>query len=344
MTADWLTRSSARPALKTLDAAARISNCHGMRIYLLILLTTVIWGGTPVAGKLAIREIPPLTVGVLRYGIASLVLMVLFGRRLPSWGTLRRRDLWVLLGVGVLGTTLNHVLFFLGISFAPASHGAILAPTTSPIWTMLLAARLMRERISRGQIAGTILCIAGVILVVRPHSLLATGTSGVLLGDLLLLLGGMAWGLYSTLSKVAMQWLSPQATLAYGMGMGCLLLAPLAAMERPWQTMGAASPSTWMSVLYLTLAGTLLAFFWWNLAIQRVGAGRTAVFTNLVPVFGVLLSWLVLGERLALVQLLGGALAVIGVWVCQDPSVTQAAWRQAKSRLIGAPVPGSEKS
>ncbi len=246
------------------------------RIYLLILLSTAFWGGTPVAGKLAIRDIPPMTVGVLRYGLASLVLILLFRRHLPAWRTLRRSDLWTLLGVGVLGTFLNHMLFFL-------------------------------------------------------------------LGDLFYILGGMAWGLYSFLSKVAMHRLSALATLAYGMAIGCVFLIPVAAMERPWVALASASPLAWASVLYLIVAGTLLAFFWWNLAIQRVGAGRTAVFTNLVPVFGVLLAWWVLGERLTPLQLFGGLLTVAGVWVCQGPGAMQAAWRQARVRLGGEQAAAPEK-
>ncbi len=95
--------------------------------------------------------------------------------------------------------------------------------------------------------------------------------------------------------------------------------------------------------MYLTVAGTLLAFFWWNVAIQRVGAGRTAVFTNLVPVFGVLLSWFVLGERLTPFQLLGGLLTVTGVWVCQGPGAMQAVWRQVAGRQGGVRVLKTEK-
>jgi drug/metabolite transporter (DMT)-like permease len=313
------------------------------QIYLLILLTTVLWGGNPVAGKLAIRDLPLITIGVLRYGLASLVLFSLFGRQFPSWGALRRQDVWVLLGVGFLGAFLNHVLFFLGLRFAPASHGAIIAPTTSPIWTMILAARLGKERITSGQVVGTALCIVGVVLVARPDSMAGTGTGRVLVGDLFYLLGGVAWGVYSFMSRVAMKRLSPLATLAYGMAIGCVFLVPMAALERPWGAFAAVPASAWFSVLYLTVAGTLLAFFWWNLAIQRVGAGRTAVFTNLVPVFGVLLSWFVLDERLTVVQLLGGLLTLAGVWVCQGPAAIQAAWRQARGHHRRVQVAGAEK-
>src|SRR3972149_5333456 len=146
------------------------------RIYLLILLTTVLWGGNPVAGKLAVRELPLITIGVLRYGLAALVLFSLFGRQFPSWGELRRQDVWVLLGVGFLGAFLNHVLFFLGLLYAPASNGAIIAPTTSPIWTMLLAARLARDR-PVADPTPPALCGSGVRLPVpTSHSLTAGGT------------------------------------------------------------------------------------------------------------------------------------------------------------------------
>ncbi len=313
------------------------------RIYSLILVTIGIWGGTPVAGKLAIREIPLMTVGLLRYGLAALVLATLFRRQLPAWGTLRRRDLWIIASLGILGAFLNHVLFFLGLAFAPASHGALLAPTTSPIWTMLLAAWLGQERVTREQILGTGLCILGVSLVVQPASLTEAGSMRVLLGDLFFLLGGLAWGIYQFLCMVAMRRMSGPASLVYGMAVGCVFLAPLAIIERPGRALAGASASAWGSVLYISLAGTVLAFFWWNLAIQRVGAGRTAVFSNLVPVVGVFLSWLVLGERLAAVQLLGGLLTIAGVWVCQGMAAMQAAWRQARVRLGGVELSEAEK-
>lgn len=306
------------------------------RIYLLIFLTMLFWGGTPVAGKLVIQDIPPLTVGVLRYGVAALCLVALFWRRLPDPRSLSRKDLWNLLWVGLLGVFLNHTLFFLALVFAPAAHGAIIPPTTSPVWTILLAARLGRERVTPGQIAGMILCAVGVVLVARPERLATGGGGTVLLGDVLFLLGGVAWGIYSYVSKVAMLRLSAVATLTFGMVIGTVFLVPVALAERPWSALRSAHVTAWGALGYLTVAGTVLAFLWWNVAIRRVGAGRTAVFTNLVPVFGVLLSWLILGERLTAGQLIGGLLAVVGVLVCQAPGAPMVATPSA----TGARHPG----
>src|SRR5574341_837949 len=97
--------------------------------YLLILLATLFWGGTPVAGKLIIRDIPALTAGALRYGLTSLLLIAAYWRSLPDPRSLRRSELWILFWVGIFGTFLNHILFFMGLVFAPAAHASIIPPT-----------------------------------------------------------------------------------------------------------------------------------------------------------------------------------------------------------------------
>ena len=286
-------------------------------MYALLLLTTILWGAGPVAGKIALQGIPTITVGMLRFGLASLLLFLVTYRRISGWRTIGRQDLILLLVLGILGASVNHLFFFFALGLAPASHASIIAPTTSPIWTLLLAARLAGERVSRGQVGGILLCMLGVVLVVRPSADAGGSPLGMLLGDVLFLLAGLSWGIYSYLCKVAMQRHSAETILAYAMGIGGVLLLPLALLERPWIALAHTPIAAWGGLAYLVVANTLLAYLWWNLGIQRVGAGRTAVFSNLVPPFGVLIAWLTLGERLTPLQLMGGGLCLIGVWVCQ---------------------------
>jgi len=287
------------------------------RTYLLLLLAILFWGGTAVAGKLVIQDIPPLTAGVLRYGSTALLLLLLFRSRLPSPWALRTRDRWLLFWIGIFGTFLNHTFFFLALSYAPAAHGALIPPTTSGLCTVLLAVRRGQERIAAIQVVGMVLCFVGVVLVVHPARLLTGEGLGVLLGDGLFITGGVAWGVYSYLSAVALRRLSAVTTLAFGMVVGTLFLIPTALIERPWASVRLTHASAWGSLAFLVLACTLLAFLWWNFALARVGAGRTAVFSNLVPLFGILLAWILLGERLTTIQLVGGLLSVAGVVACQ---------------------------
>ncbi len=285
-------------------------------MYILLLLATVFWGGGPVAGKFALDGIPTITTGLLRFGLASLLLFLRAYERISGWRGLRPRDWTLFLLLGLLGGSLNHLFYFFALGLAPASHASIIAPTTSPIWTMLLAARLAGESMAGTQIGGILVCFVGVLLVIRP-SPGAGGSAGVLLGDFLFLLAGLSWGIYSYLCKVAMRRHSAETILAYAMGIGSAILLPMALLERPWAALALTPVAAWVGLLYLVVANTLLAYLWWNQGIQRVGAARTAVFSNLVPPFGVLIAWFVLGERLDLLQLLGGGLCLVGVWICQ---------------------------
>jgi drug/metabolite transporter (DMT)-like permease len=300
-----------------------------------VVLATALWGGTAVAGKLVLEHLPPLTTGALRYTAAALLLVAWTWRTLPDPRRLRRGDRWRLVGIGLLGTFLNHVCFFFALRWAPAAHGALIPPTTSPIWMVLLAARLEGDRLSRGQLVGLGLCMAGVVLVVRPERLAVHGPE-VLGGDLLFMAGGMAWALYSQLSRTAMRRLSALATLALGMAAGTPPLVLLALLERPWRSLLGAPARAWLALAYLVVGATVLAFLWWNLALRRLGPSRTAAFSNLVPVFGVAAAWLVLGERLDGLQLAGGALAVVGVLACQGRVVPLLESLRAPAR--GAPA------
>lgn len=300
-------------------------------VYVWVTLATALWGGTAVAGKLVLEDLPPLTTGALRYTAATLLLMALSWRTLPDPRRLRRGDRGRLMAIGLFGTFLNHVCFFFALRWAPAAHGALIPPTTSPVWMMLLAARLEGDRLTRSQVVGLGLCMAGVVLVVRPERLAVSGP-GVLAGDLLFLAGGVAWALYSHLSQTVMRRLSAPVTLALGMAAGTPPLVLLALLEHPWRSVPRAPARAWLALAYLVVGATVLAFLWWNLALRRLGPSRTAAFSNLVPVFGVAAAWLVLGEQLDGLQLIGGALAVAGVLTCQGrvPPVLEPlpAWRQ----------------
>jgi drug/metabolite transporter (DMT)-like permease len=290
-------------------------------VYTLLVLATAFWGGTAVAGKLAIQGFAPFTTGALRYGAAALTLLLVFHRQIPDPARLGRRDRRLIVAVGLIGTFFNHTGFFFALLWAPAAHGSLIAPTATTVSALLLTAWREREPLAPRQLAGIVLCLVGVLLVMRPERLLTTGGgSAVLIGDALFVCSGTSWGTYSYVSKLAMQRLSPAATLALGMLVGLGLLVPLSLLEAPWHTVPRATAVSWVALGYLTVAATVLAFLWWNVGIRRVGPGRTAVFSNLVPVFGVLTAWLVLGERLTALQLVGGALTVAGVVGCQRPA------------------------
>lgn len=139
------------------------------------------------------------------------------------------------------------------------------------------------------------------------------GPSSVQAGDLILIAAIACFALYNVWGRQVLQRHSPLAANTYPAIIGAIGLTPLAALERPWGALAAAGMAFWWHVAYLAICGIVLSYLWWYRAIARIGASRTAAFGYLVPVWAVLLSVIVLGERVTVWQAAGGALAVAGV-------------------------------
>lgn len=288
--------------------------------FILLTFMALFFGGTWVAGKVAVAAIPPMTLAATRFSIAS-VLLWLWARSRQSAG--RRptvHDLPLIVGMGLTAVAAYNVLFLYGLTLAPASDGAIIVPGLAPIMTAALASIFLGERIGRGGVAGLLTAFAGLILVMNPGGAQAPGR---LVGDFLFFLGAGCWGIYSVIGKTATARFSPVNATLYGTTTGTLMLLPFAIAERGWTALSAAPLASWTGALYLALFGTVLAFVFFYEGVKRIGAARATTFAFLVPIFGVVSSVIMLGERLSASTVAGGALVLIGLWMVQRQPVAQ---------------------
>jgi drug/metabolite transporter (DMT)-like permease len=288
-------------------------------LYLKLVATTFFWGGTFVAGKWAVSEAPPLFVAFLRFAIASVVLFALVALRFRMRGERfpvpKGRGKWAgLFSLGLTGVFLYNYIFLVGLSWTTATNGSLIV-AFNPLLTAVLSALWLKERVRTVQAAGLFLALLGVGGIVTNGSIEVLRRLSFNPGDLLMLGAPLAWALYTILGKKVLAWCPPLPATAYASLFGTLLLLPAAALEGSLLT-GAARLSVygWMSVLQLALLGTVAGFTWWYEGVEALGAARAAAFVNLVPLFGVLLAALILGERMAWSQLLGGILVVAGVY------------------------------
>ena len=288
-------------------------------LYWKLVATTFFWGGTFVAGKWAVSEAPPFLVAAIRFAIASAVLFALVawrrargtdGFRLP-----RGPAEWAgLLSLGLTGVFLYNALFLAGLARTTATNGSLIV-AFNPILTAVLSAMWLSERVRPLQAAGLLLALLGVGVVVTKGSPAVVRSLSFNPGDLLLLGAPLAWALYTILGKKVLARFPPLVATAYASLFGTILLLPAAAAEGP--LLAGASRLTgygWLSILQLALLGTVAGFVWWYEGVEALGAARAAVFVNLVPLFGVLLAALILGERMEWSQLAGGMLVVTGVY------------------------------
>jgi drug/metabolite transporter (DMT)-like permease len=278
-----------------------------------LLTQTLISAGTFLAAKRAMEELPPFTLVLWRFLVASptyaLLLLAMRGGVLPPKGARGK----VLL-LGLLAGPVNQGLFFHGLSLSSAAHGALLYATT-PLVVYVLSVARGRERASTRALLGIVTAFAGVVVLLLGGGL--AQARGSLVGDLFILAAVTAWALYTTEAKAFSVAHGAVRTTGWSMVAAGLLLVPAMPLAlRPSQAL-AASAVTWGCIVFLGLLTSFVAYLLWNYALSRAEASRVAVFSNLQPPFTALAAWAVLGEPLRWEMAVGGALVLAGVRMTQ---------------------------
>jgi drug/metabolite transporter (DMT)-like permease len=277
-----------------------------------LVAVPAIWGGTFIAGRILALAVPAAVGALMRY-LVAVVALLLAARWLE--GGLPRLTRRQLLGTLLLGFTgiLAYNLFFLGaLARLPASRTSLII-ALNPVVTIAAASLLLGERMSLRRWIGVAVALLGVWIVVSRGDVLGSVTGAVGIGELLMFGGVCSWAAYTLIGRRVLEGLTPLAATTYASLWGTAMLA-VAAAPGLWQLQTAdLTLPVLASVLYLGVLGTSVAFVWYYQAVQRLGAARTVIFNNLVPVFGASFGVLLLGEPLLPSMLVGGAIAVAGV-------------------------------
>lgn len=308
----------------------------------------LIWSTSFVATKVALTEVPPLTLGASRFALAALlaaVIALVFGTvRVAGVADLGRFALG-----GLLGITMYFSLENVGVDLATASDAALVV-ASYPVITMLLEAGLYRKRLSARQLFGVVLAFLGVNAVLG-NSLAASASgewdSARLLGCAILAVTGLVWALYnfSTRGVVGRY---PMPTVVFWQTLvGALLLLPVATFEQVsvggarWLPTGGVAL---LSVAHLGVLCSVVAFLLYARGLRGLDASSAVSVMNLVPVLGVLFAVVLLGEPLGLLQILGGVVVILGVTLSvrstdggEPPRIEEDAGTRAAS---GAPIGG----
>lgn len=287
----------------------------GAMTYAKLLAAMAMWGGTWIAGRIIARELDaPLAVASLRFIVAALVLggtMRLAGGSIPRP---QNRNEWSLVwAMGFFGIFLYGVCFFYGLQHISAGRGALVV-ALNPVVIVLLAWLSGKEGMNPRKALGSAIATLGCLTVIGNGDPLALlhGTVGI--GEWLIIGCVLSWTAYTFIGWRATAHFSAMATTFYASLCGALLLG-IAALAQGGIEIATWSWQVWAAMLFLAIFGTAIAYTWFTAAVHQLGAGRTAVFINLVPVFAVIQAAVLLDERLGLSVMLGGLLVIGGVWL-----------------------------
>lgn len=295
-----------------------------------MVLVVFSWGMAWAVGRILALGLPPMTGAWLRYVLTMVLFYLWFlGRALKgnevNWlptGRQTWRTLTLIAITGVLG----YQLFFMnGMRFTAAGDASLII-TFNPVFTVLLAAPMLGQQITRKMFVGLFCGFIGVAVVTGWSPNTDIPFEDRILGDFMILLASLNWAMTTNNTKRMMEQRNGEqkaTTLEivvwYSL-IGTVLLTPFAAWET-WQH-GIPEPTLtdWYAIIYLAAISTVLAYYWFAIGVEKLGATAAASYIFLMPVFGVLGGVILLDENIGWTLLLGFILIVVGVRVVQRES------------------------
>jgi drug/metabolite transporter (DMT)-like permease len=275
----------------------------------LLLIAVLVWGSTYVVTKNGLDDLPPMQFALLRYGVASLILVPLAVAR-GGLAKLERPIPWgTLVMMGLMGVGLYYTLFNLALSYTTASQVALIQ-SAFPAMTALLAVLLLRERLDVRRIAGTVLAIGGVALIVA-RSDPGSAARHPLLGNVLTFGSVVVWSTYTILAKRVSK-ADPISVTAIITLIGTIMLGPAALIENDFRPL---TREALLAVVYLGAVASAGSYLLYNRSLRDLDATLVGIFINLSPVIGVATGVLFLREPITGLAIVGGVLVLVGVWV-----------------------------
>ena len=292
-------------------AYARWSILHP---YVLLILVALSWAGNVVLARGVSGTIPPITLNVLRWTIALALLLPIAWPQLAGKGQVVRKHFAELVVLAVPSIAISNTFIYIGTRTTTATNAGLILGTM-PIAILVLAYLAGEEQLTTRRTAGIAISFAGVVLVIAKGSSALVHELSLSSGVLFIIGAVVSWAAYSILLRRFSIPLGGSALLAVLSAIGLALCIPFCAWELLHGERILWSPGTVAAIIYVGIFPSVIATSFWNAAVAQVGAGTAGVFTNLIPIFSLILAVILLKESINAFQLVGMGLIFTAIWL-----------------------------
>ena len=281
--------------------------------FLMLALAGLFWSGNHIAARAGAAHVPPLSMGSMRWLIGAALLWPFVSRHVhDDWPLLRKH--WKIMALLCVGGGAGFTgLQYTALQYTTALNASIFN-SFSPIIIAAAGAVIYREYLSSLQILGVVTSLIGVFLIISRGDMSVVANLTFNVGDLILCVTMAIWGIYSAILRERPQVHPLTFTFVLALTAGIVLLPGFF-----WEhARGFTFQASWLTFFvmgYVSIFPSILAYICWNRGIEEVGPARGGIFLHLVPVYGVILAILLLGERLQWFHMLGFVLIITGVWL-----------------------------
>lgn len=283
-----------------------------MKNYLLMILACVFWAGAFIAGKSSVSSFGPWSLTFYRFFFASIILFPILYYKWPKEMRLSKLQWRQVLILGLIGMTGYHVLFFTALKYTSASSASMLA-ATNPIMTAVLVSVFYKEKLSLSKLGLLLLALLGVVLTITNWHLESLMHMDRNLGELIMVLAVFCWASYSLLVKKFIVNFRPMIMTGFAFLTCTVMVLPFALAEGLVTASIHAPMSAWVSAIYMALFASVIGYGIQQVSIQKIGPAKTNIFINLVPVFSLILAYVILGENIPFTKIISGGMIILAV-------------------------------
>ena len=289
-------------------------NKNNFNSFLLIIIALV-WAGSFIVVDATVKQIQPITIAFLRFLIATpfmIISIFIFKKN----QLIKLRDLHYFIILGLTGVTFLYIFQYLGIERTTPSTSAVLI-NTNVIFILFLSVIFLRETITKKRIIGIILSFIGVIFVLLAQMINdnIVFDNIFLTGCIFIIISALCWAIYSIIGKKIMKKYNPLLVITYIFIMGTLFFLPFISTDIIAE-IGNVNLNGWLYIIYLSIICSVFGYIGWYFILEKTEASKSAVYLNLIPLFGIILSFFY-GEKITIFFILGAILIIYGVYLTQ---------------------------
>ncbi len=279
----------------------------------LAILAAFIWSGNFIIAKFFFIQIPPISLAFYRWLLATVIIFPFAIKKFKNEWKAVKRSWHYLFWVSLMGITFFNTFVYIGAHYTSAINLALIGTTSSPIMATVMARIFLKEEIGWMKLTGLVLCITGVLFLLSRGNFQHLLNLKFSTGDLWVLAAAFCFAVYNTMVKKKPASISPVSFLFAAFTLGTILLFPFYLWE-----VNRTPPVVWdrdllIAILYLGAGASVICFWIWNIAINKIGAARTILFGNLIPIFSSIEAVLILHEQFSWVHVISMMIVFTGI-------------------------------
>ncbi len=292
-----------------------LRNNHTIQGITLAIAASLLWSGNFIISRAVSNDIGPVSLAFYRWVTATIIIAPLAYKKFQQEKKIISANMQYLFWVALTGIALFNTFVYVAGHSTSAINMALIGTTSSPIFATIMAVIFLKEQLTKFRLIGMIICIIGIILLISNGEWNKLMSFHFSQGDLWILAGAFSFAIYNILVRKKPIAISSINFLLIIFFLGTILLFPFYLKELFFNP-----PTNWNvtligSIFYLGAGTSVTAFLCWNLSIQKLGASRTVLFGNLIPVFSIFEAVILLGEKMSSAHILSTIIVIAGLTI-----------------------------